>query len=545
MIWLKDETWRRAENTSARRPTPDSGQGHVTETAEGDPQLEADNVSRTFLGTSTWNAVARGTFLWSSFTGTVIIARLLSPETYGIYALLSVLITYLVVLFEAGLSNGLLRFASDRGVQPASHLSILLSSFALQTALGIFLGLVALLAKPFVERTYRVALDHYLEVGVVIALLTVLRLDLQNLRISAGRGSAIVGANIAFALCWLGGLFILSWAGARLIDVLALQAAAMTLLAGCLLLNSRFSWQRESTRARLLSALPAGMLLYSLAFMVRGIVNQVVMKQTEVFFIGRYRSIEDVAFYDVGYSFAFFALMSMHQAIYPVAIATLTRVAQDGVPKLQKAIEIFYKVLFIHVIPISVVGMMFGDKLVELVYGARMAPAGRIAQIFFGVNTLFFLTAGVAVGMYAIGRPWVGFRIAVAQALLNVTLDLLLIPRFGVPGAILAVLGTLIFVTPFFFRAYAAALGNALVPWAYLARCCAAASLMLVLLPLRDRVGGVTSMMALLAAAGLLYLVGIRLFRLIGETETRLLQVSGLRLANYAAAVLGTRNSRG
>src|SRR5207237_7412490 len=125
---------------------------------------------------------------------------------------------------------------------------------------------------------------------------------------------------------------------------------------------------------------------------------------------GRYRTMHEVALYDVGYSFPFFALMSINQAIYPVAIATLTRVAESGLPKLRSAVGIFYKVLFIHVVPIGTVGLLFGDKLVELLYGSRLAPAGSIAQVFFGVQMLFFLTTGVVVGMYALGKPWVGFR---------------------------------------------------------------------------------------------------------------------------------------
>ncbi len=501
-------------------------------------------MSRMFLATSIWNAAARGTFLWSSFIGTAIVARLLPPETYGVYALLSVLITYAVVVCEAGLSSGLLRFATHRPSEARSQVGLLLSSVALQVAIAVCLAAVVLFSKSLLERAYGVTLGPYLLIGILIALLTVLKLDLQNLRIVAGRGGAMVGANLAFTSVWIGGLLLFSRTTATLFQILVLQASATALLTGWLLLRSRQGSRLKTGGRTAWIGFPTGMLVFSLAFMGRGVVNQVVMRQTEVFFIGRYWTMQDVAYYDIGYSFAFFALMSIHQAIYPVAIASLSRVAQNGIAKLQGGVQMFYKVIFIHVVPISVVGMILGDKLVELVYGAQMAPAGQIAQVFFGINTLFFLTAGLVVGMYALGKPWVGFRIAVIQAILNIALDLLLIPRLGVLGAVLAVLGTLLLVTPIFLRVYAAELGEGLVPWSYLVRCGAAASLMLLLLPLREHADRPWSVLVLLGAAGLIYLLGIRLFGLIGESEKHLLERSGLRWANSAATVLGARKSK-
>jgi O-antigen/teichoic acid export membrane protein len=499
-------------------------------------------VSRMFLATSTWNAAARGIFLLASFLGTVLIVRALTPDTYGLYALLAILVSYAVVICDAGLSSGMLRFGTGRSSTRQSHVPLLVLSLAIQTLIAVAIGAAAIGGRPLLEQVYHTRFEHYLEIGVAIAWLTVLRLDVQNLRISVGWGSTLFIANCAFALIWVGGLLLLTKMEAGLTEVLALQAASMAVLAGFLLPTANLPGSHTRRVTFVSFALPAGMLAYSLAFMARGLVNQVVMKQSEIFFIGRYLSVKDVAFYDVGYSFAFFALMSINQAIYPVAISTLTRVAEDGLPKLRQAVVTFYKVLFIHVVPIAAIGLLYGDRLVELLYGSRMTPAGHIAQVFFGVNVLFFLTAGATVGMYALGKPWIGFRIAIGQAMLNIVLDLILIPQFGVLGAILAVAATSLLAIPFFLRAYATELGQGLVPWSYLVRCCAAASLMLILFPLKDIAKGPVSLAGLLAAAGLIYLVGIRLFRLVGQTEVRLLRLSGLPVARYAAELLGTRS---
>jgi O-antigen/teichoic acid export membrane protein len=501
------------------------------------------SVSRMFLATSTWNAAARGAFLLSSFLGTVIIARSLPPESYGLYAFLAILISYAVVVCDAGLSNGLLRFASVERHEGSRTLALLLVTFVGQVAIGIAVATTAHAAASTLERAYRVNLSPYLLICVAIALLTVLRLDLQNLRIAAGRGGAIVSANLCFSVIWLLGLLVLSRSGVSLRGVLFLQIAALIVLSGWLLASATHLDEAGFRSRPFALALPGGMLAYSLAFMAKGLVNQVVLKQSEIFFLGRYGTMHEVALYDIGYSLPFFALMSLNQAVYPVAIATLSKIAEGGVEKLRRGIETFYKVLFIHVVPIAVIGMMCGDKLVQVIYGPQLAAAGTIAQAFFGVQTLFFLTTGLVVGTYALGKPWVAFWIAVLQAGVNILLDFLLIPRFGITGAVLAVLGTLVLVTPLFFRAYARTLGSGILPWLYLVRCCAAALLILILLPLRSMAAHPLPLLAFLAAAMVIYAVGIRIFGLIGEAETRLLHGSGLRLAKYTAIVLGGRRS--
>jgi O-antigen/teichoic acid export membrane protein len=273
-------------------------------------------------------------------------------------------------------------------------------------------------------------------------------------------------------------------------------------------------------------------------------VNQVVLKQSEVIFIGRYLGMNDVAIYDVGYSFAFFVLMGINQSIYPVAIAGLTLLVEQGQEKLRAGIPILYKVLFIHVVPIAAMGMMYGDKMVEFLYGHRMAPAGNLAQAFFGVHLMLFLTAGVTVGAYAVGKPWAGFPIILLQAIVNLLLDMTLIPRFGLRGAVAAVLVTIATFTPLLLRFYAALLGKGLVPWAYLIRCCFASALLLVLLPFHYAVTTGFALAFVLSAGAVLYLVGVRLFGLVGPAESRLLRGSGLPLARLVADVFETKASQ-
>jgi len=281
-------------------------------------------------------------------------------------------------------------------------------------------------------------------------------------------------------------------------------------------------------------------MIYSSAFIMRGVVTLIVQKQSEVFFLGHYGQLASVAFYDVGYSLAFFALMSLHQALYPVAIAFLTKAAQGGAERLRAAITIYYKITFVHVIPIAVIGVLFGDRIVVIVYGAGMAPAGPIAQGLFAVTLLLFLTSGVAVGMLAIGKPWAGFQYSILSAAMNLGLDYLLIPRFGTPGAVGAVAATALLSGIVFLRVYRPYLGAGLVPWRQAGRCVLATTPLIVLLPFRSSLDSIGALAAFAPAASALVFIGLRLSDAVGHRERELLRASGFGAASRIADALGS-----
>ncbi len=197
---------------------------------------------------------------------------------------------------------------------------------------------------------------------------------------------------------------------------------------------------------------------------------------------------------------------------------------------------------FVHVIPIAAIGVLFGDRIVPIVYGGGMAPAGPIARALFGVTPLLFLTAGVAVGMLAIGKPWAGIHLSVLTAAINLGLDYLLIPRFGIAGAIAAVLMTALVSAFLFLRFYRTDLGAGLVPWRYLGRCILASAPLLVLLPVRSSLDSMAALAAFAPAAGLLVLIGMRVSGVVGQQERTLLRASGFTMARRLADLLGSRS---
>lgn len=138
------------------------------------------------------------------------------------------------------------------------------------------------------------------------------------------------------------------------------------------------------------------------------------------------------------YGAAYRLLESTLVLSYAVAVAmlpTLSRASRTSEPSVADAYEGAAKVIAIALVPVGCVFALFGGAVIEALYGAEYAPAAGALRLLGGAAALY----GVShLGLYVLiaqGRqrviPWITAGVVV----LNVSLNLLLIPRYSIDGA--------------------------------------------------------------------------------------------------------------
>jgi O-antigen/teichoic acid export membrane protein len=172
-----------------------------------------------------------------------------------------------------------------------------------------------------------------------------------------------------------------------------------------------------------------------------------------------------------------------------------------------------------------------------------MLPAGPLCQAFFIIFSLAFLSTPLSMAFYVLERPWYSFGLYVVNSVINVGLDLILIPRYGLVGAIIPV-ALVILISPFSNYFLLRRLGvRAPIPWGFLARVYLAAIPCALLFPARYFVSGKLPLALVALGAGILYIAGLRLFRVLGDEEGALLRRSGLPMASRLGRLLGLKDS--
>jgi O-antigen/teichoic acid export membrane protein len=138
------------------------------------------------------------------------------------------------------------------------------------------------------------------------------------------------------------------------------------------------------------------------------------------------------------YGAAYRLLESTLVLSYAVAVAmlpTLSRLSRSSVPSLAEAYEGAAKVIAITLVPIGCVFALFASTLMDILYGPEYATAASALRLLGGAAALY----GVShLGLYVLISqnrqrtiPWITAGVVV----LNVSLNLLLIPHFSIDGA--------------------------------------------------------------------------------------------------------------
>jgi O-antigen/teichoic acid export membrane protein len=192
------------------------------------------------------------------------------------------------------------------------------------------------------------------------------------------------------------------------------------------------------------------MLRFSLPFVATGVLNQIVWRQSEVLFLGRFHGPEASGFFNLAYQLPQFTLEFIPLTIWPLILAGTAEAYARKPGNLAAAIDLYYRLLYMLVIPVAAMGFAFSGALVPMIYGGEMAPAAMFAPLFFIVFSYSFIYTPLSMALYVVEKSWVNMLLFAILAVCNVGLDFALIPKYGlwgafIPVALVLVLAVIIF----------------------------------------------------------------------------------------------------
>lgn len=171
----------------------------------------------------------------------------------------------------------------------------------------------------------------------------------------------------------------------------------------------------------------------ALPFGVGG-VALMVWYRVDAVLLGIYAGDQAVGWYGAAYALIFSAMVvshSLNTALYP----TLARTYSGAPRQLQATTERATLILLLCSLPLAVGGTLLAPEIVHFLYDAEFAPAAPALQVLLWVLPLMFVSELLGYVLLVRGQEAVTARVAVVNATFNVGLNLLLIPRFGIPAA--------------------------------------------------------------------------------------------------------------
>jgi len=485
-------------------------------------------TSRQIGSAATWSVAARAGRFILGMASSIVVVRALGSSDYGILSLIRTLLMVMVPLSGLGMGQAILKFIPSLrvGLAVAEARRLVARVFAVNVLVWAVLSAVVWVWREPVEAAFGFdGLGTLLAVAVTLSLFEAMFARLSQLMYAAYDARMVAIASMASHIVYLVGLGITIPRGMGILGVIVAAAAgnavAAVLVAGRIPSALAFEGDGDGAEA---NRVDGGRLLrYSLPMALIGLLNVVVWRQSETVLLAHFRSAQETGYFDLAYRLPQMMLEFVPASLWPLVMAGISETYARSVENLPLAIDRYYRVLFLMCAPICVVGVVLGGRGIEVLYGSEMLPAALPAQIFFAIFTVSFLSTPLSMALMVMERTHVNLLIYVALAVVNVGLDLLLIPRYGVWGAVVPVAIT-IALQPLLYRVAIARLApDVRIPVGFVARCFLGSSPVLLLLPLVSRVNSVATLVGASLAAAALLLVSFRLVRVVGPAERELL----------------------
>jgi O-antigen/teichoic acid export membrane protein len=410
------------------------------------------------------------------------------------------------------------------------------------------MGLVVLLGE-WLDAFFKEDLATYAAVGAATALVFSVHNHVRGCATARFATRRVASASALGTVVTLVSTVMLLREGWGITGVLLGSAAGM-LIAALFMLPSVIA--RESGGALEAGVSQAGdtrgirllerrFLTYALPFGGIALLNYVVHSQTEVFFLARFHGPESAGFFQLGFLFSQRLVDFLPLALWEVSMAGFSRIAVRHPERLPDALHGYLTLLYLVIAPVACLGVAFSVSAIRMLYTDAYLPAAIVSQAYFCMAA--FAAFGAPVGMIVYARERVGgaLRAYALFALVNVGLDLLLIPRLSLWGAILGLGLAKLLAVLLMARLAWEEVPDLRVPWGVIAKAFAASSPVLLWMLVQDRwtqpwqivLGGI--------AALLLVLVTYRGLGVIGARERDLIAGTRLPLRRELLAILAPK----
>ncbi|MCK6399190.1 flippase [Thauera aminoaromatica] len=407
----------------------------------------SDSLKGQLLRGGLGNGVLKIAYIITQFAIGVILARALSPDGYGKYAYALAVVQLLVVVSQFGFPNYLVKSVAEYRHEKKWGLNrgLLATATAVTLLLSTFIAL--LLFFDYKSWGLRLSgLDSSL-FWPSLLLIPLLALVANYSGVLRGYGLLVKGnvpdqlVRPVSLLCFVGVLVLGESASPGIALWMNVAATSIALLMSGLLVQWHIlkpfygakiewdvnNWVRSSSAFLLLAG------------------AQVINHQADMVMLGLMAAERDVGLYRVtvqvvdGLGVVFFAISV---AIAP-KLAALR--AQDEWPKIGKILKASHRIGFALLLAPSVFILYFSRPLLAIVFGADYAAASSSLSILVMGKLSYALFAFSGLALSMIGWANVAAALTGVAVVLNICLNFILIPVYGIEGAAFATAASSVF----------------------------------------------------------------------------------------------------
>lgn len=389
-----------------------------------------------YLKHSVWSFGGQLSFLLANFLLFILLVNKITQDQFGTWALYITIISIGDSIRQGMVQNGLARLI----IQFPNDDKLPATGFALNYMIVLILGALILITTQFYSFGDNIAaiLPHagksLLVIGTIqfISTLCQARLDFKTYFIT----------NLIYLFCFITCLVYLNQVSETisLIQIINAQLISLVLPVIYFLSTTKISIILPS-RKHLKALLDFGKYSTGTNFL------SILFHKADILMIAYFLDPVSVALFHFASKIMNYAELPLHalsQVIYPRLSASHQHKDSN---ELNKEYGLSIIRLLVLVIPIALVVIMFNNSIINLLSSGEYTNSSQLI-ILLGIGIIFKPWGRVfGLTLDAIGKPKVNFRMLLLSLLINITMNLILIPIYGVQGAAIATTSSILVTT--------------------------------------------------------------------------------------------------
>ncbi|ALM76386.1 flippase [Thermococcus barophilus] len=395
--------------------------------------------------TQALHKIARGTGI--IFAGTVfsmffgflsraIIAREFSKAEYGVFNLALTILSIGLVIATLGFQNALPREVAFCREKMPEKVDRLISTALIIVAVNSFVIMMFLIfGSSFIAQVFN---EERLVYALKVVAFALPFSALTAVIISASRGfgrvrEKVYFQNVVYPVLWL--ILVLSLAALNLsfTSIFWIYVLAQSVMFFVLFFEV-FRVRIFEIKLYLDRKIGKELVKFSIPLMLTGIAG-FVMTWTDTLMLGYYKGSDVVGLYNAATPLARLlpVFLSSSAFLYPAMVSPLY--VQGEIEEMKRVYQVLTKWVFLLTLPIFSLMFLFPETVINFFFGAKYFPAASALQIL-ALGFMFHTFLGLnGLSLIVIKESRFVMYSTVISAVINVVLNALLIPLYGIEGA--------------------------------------------------------------------------------------------------------------
>jgi stage V sporulation protein B len=376
--------------------------------------------------------------LISGFAISVIIARFLGPNEFGLYSLILWFRLTATIFLDIGFSNAITKYWAEldgRGLREQANklfVTLLTIQFFLVVLYGVLIGFFS---KNIASILGNEDLVPYLPIVALSLTLGIingfLRSTLSGLQLFRKKSYVDIITSISNLLV----VIIVLKSNLGIIGLLWME---VVLTAFQVLVFSRFvlprmgGWKHTVLPKKFRKEVAE----YCLGIFIFTSLNAIVTQRSETYFLARYQGTEEIAFFSLAYNIAMTAMNLVPATMGSVIMPALANRFGAGDRKNMNLIySITIKYVLLFTLPFCIGGIVLSTQIIALLYGPAYAMTSSVLKILLPGAVFGSLITPLLALFWALGKPNIAILWMLFSSFFSILLAYILVPRFGVYGA--------------------------------------------------------------------------------------------------------------